>query len=145
MRSLLIILFASILFAQIPLKYHENKTPTYEQAISWYKHLDQMYKKAELFTYGKTDIGKPLHLFVILFHAQLHQAFSAYSDLNCAILEMLLYCQLIDQVTTAHSQHHLFFALQSTFVPMQYRIHTAPAAPALLQCASVIADIPKKE
>ncbi|MFC1593483.1 M14 family zinc carboxypeptidase [Candidatus Neomarinimicrobiota bacterium] len=50
---------------QIPLKYNENISPTYNEAISWYKHLDKKYKKAELITYGLTDIGKPLHLLVI--------------------------------------------------------------------------------
>ncbi|MEE8478454.1 MAG: M14 family zinc carboxypeptidase, partial [Candidatus Neomarinimicrobiota bacterium] len=39
--------------------------PTYEEAIAWYKQLDSEYKTAKLFTYGLTDIGKPLHLFVI--------------------------------------------------------------------------------
>ncbi len=65
MRSLIIILLTSILFGQIPLKYHENITPTYDEAIAWYKQLDKKYKTAKLITYGKTDIGKPLHLFVI--------------------------------------------------------------------------------
>jgi len=49
----------------IQLKYMENITPTYEEAITWYKQLDKTYKKAKLITYGKTDSGKPLHLFVI--------------------------------------------------------------------------------
>jgi len=65
MRSIIIILFSSIMFGQIPLKYHENITPTYDEAIAWYKQLDKKYKTAKLITYGKTDIGKPLHLFVI--------------------------------------------------------------------------------
>ncbi|MFC1785750.1 M14 family zinc carboxypeptidase [Candidatus Neomarinimicrobiota bacterium] len=50
---------------QIPLKYNENISPTYNEAISWYQHLDKKYKKAKLITYGLTDIGKPLHLLVI--------------------------------------------------------------------------------
>lgn len=65
MRSFIIILLSSLLIGQIPLKYKDNITPTYDEAISWYKYLDQKYKKAKLITYGKTDIGKPLHLFVI--------------------------------------------------------------------------------
>ena len=65
MRSLIIILLTSILLSQIPLKYNENITPTYDEAISWYKHLDKKYTKAKVITDGKTDIGKPLHLFVI--------------------------------------------------------------------------------
>ncbi|MEE8341101.1 MAG: M14 family zinc carboxypeptidase, partial [Candidatus Neomarinimicrobiota bacterium] len=65
MRSFIIILISSLLFGQIPLKYHENITPTYYEAIAWYKQLDSEYDAAKLFTYGLTDIGKPLHLFVI--------------------------------------------------------------------------------
>ncbi len=66
MRSIInIVLFTTILIGQIPLRYHENITPTYDEAIDWYKQLDQKYKKAKLIEYGKTDIGKPLHLFVI--------------------------------------------------------------------------------
>ncbi len=65
MRSIIIILLSTLLTGQIPLKYHENITPTYEEAITWYKQLDNEYKTAKLFTYGLTDIGKPLHLFVI--------------------------------------------------------------------------------
>ena len=65
MRKLILILFSSILIGQIPLKYNENITPTYDEAISWFQLLDKKYKKAKLITYGKTDIGKPLHLFVI--------------------------------------------------------------------------------
>ena len=65
MRTLIPILLSSLLIGQNPLKYKENITPTYDEVIVWYKHLDQKYKKAKLITYGKTDIGKPLHLFVI--------------------------------------------------------------------------------
>jgi hypothetical protein len=65
MRQLILILFSSILIGQIPLKYNENITPTYDEAISWYQFLDKKYKKAKLITYGKTDIGRPLHLFVL--------------------------------------------------------------------------------
>lgn len=65
MRLFIITILSSLLISQIPLKYNENITPTYDEAISWYKYLDQKYKKAKLITYGKTDIGKPLHLFVI--------------------------------------------------------------------------------
>ena len=65
MRTLIIIFLSSSLFGQIPLKYNENITPTYDEAISYYKQLDKQYKSAKLLTYGLTDIGKPLHLFVI--------------------------------------------------------------------------------
>jgi len=65
MRSILVILLTTISFCQIPLKYKDNITPTYKQTMEWYEHLDKKYKKAKLIEYGKTDIGKPLHLFVI--------------------------------------------------------------------------------
>lgn len=51
--------------AQIQLKYKENKTVTYDEAIEAYAYLDKQYEEAKLFEEGKTDIGKPLHLFVI--------------------------------------------------------------------------------
>ena len=54
-------------FGQYKPKYHENKTPTYDEVIKYYKHLAINYDQAFLFEEGKTDIGKPLHLFVISF------------------------------------------------------------------------------
>jgi len=57
-----------LLFAQKPLlhlKYEENYTPTYEEVIEMYKLLDSHYENATLIEEGKTDIGKPLHLFII--------------------------------------------------------------------------------
>jgi len=65
MRTMISIIFISLLLGQNPLKYNDNITPTYDEAISWYKYLDKNYSKAKLIEYGKTDIGKPLHLFVI--------------------------------------------------------------------------------
>lgn len=46
-------------------KYLQNKTATYDDAISFYKQLDARYPNAKLLQYGNTDIGKPLHVFVI--------------------------------------------------------------------------------
>ncbi len=42
-----------------------NKSVTYDQAISKYKFLDEKYPQAKLIEMGMTDIGRPLHLFVI--------------------------------------------------------------------------------
>lgn len=42
-----------------------NQSLTYEQAIKQYQKLDLQYPQARLFTGGPTDVGKPLHLFVI--------------------------------------------------------------------------------
>lgn len=42
-----------------------NTTATYEEVIAYYQHLDQQYEACTLLTYGLTDAGKPLHLFVV--------------------------------------------------------------------------------
>lgn len=49
----------------IPDQYKNNRSFTYEETIGYYQQLDKKYKKAALYTYGLTDCGKPLHLFVI--------------------------------------------------------------------------------
>lgn len=46
-------------------KYLQNKSNTWEEAIRFYTELDHKYENAVLLTYGKTDSGKPLNLFVI--------------------------------------------------------------------------------
>ena len=66
--SLLFLLTASLtLFAQInpPKVFEQNKTLTYYQLIAEYQKLADASEKAQLLTYGKTDSGKPLQLFVI--------------------------------------------------------------------------------
>src|SRR6188474_1225276 len=64
--SLLICFFCKTAGAQkLSEKYLNNKTVTYAECISFYKELDQKYPNAKLFTGGLTDVGKPLHLFVI--------------------------------------------------------------------------------
>ncbi|MBN1822396.1 MAG: hypothetical protein JXR31_13155 [Prolixibacteraceae bacterium] len=47
------------------LKWEQNYTPTYDEVIEMYQLLDKNYKNATLLEKGKTDTGKPLHLFVI--------------------------------------------------------------------------------
>lgn len=42
-----------------------GKSMSYDEAIAFYQHLDNTYKTAKLFTEGLTDVGRPLHLFVI--------------------------------------------------------------------------------
>jgi len=49
----------------IKLNYQNDETPTYYQIIDMYKKLDSVSKNAKLIEYGLTDVGKPLHLFVI--------------------------------------------------------------------------------
>lgn len=68
--SYLIIIFFILyehatLFSQVELNYDNNETVTYDEAISLYQKLSQQYETAKLLTYGMTDAGKPLHLFVI--------------------------------------------------------------------------------
>jgi hypothetical protein len=46
-------------------KYLKNETVTYDECIAFYKLLDQKYSNAKLITCGLTDVGRPLHLFVI--------------------------------------------------------------------------------
>jgi hypothetical protein len=63
------VLFCFSVFAQnkslLELKYEENYTPTYDEVIEMYQLPDKVYPNATLLEKGKTDIGKPLHLFVI--------------------------------------------------------------------------------
>lgn len=65
----LITLFAFTSFAQkqplLHLKYEQNYTPTYSEVIEMYQLLDKTYNNAILLEQGKTDTGKPLHLFII--------------------------------------------------------------------------------
>lgn len=42
-----------------------NVSVTWNQAIERYKHLDSLHREAKLFQAGPTDVGKPLHVFVI--------------------------------------------------------------------------------
>jgi hypothetical protein len=49
----------------VHLSVEENYSPTYDEAISMYRLLDEKYKEARLFEAGKTDCGRPLHTFVI--------------------------------------------------------------------------------
>ena len=49
----------------VDLQFENNVSLTYPQVIEAYENLAKKYGQAKLFTYGKTDIGLPLHLFVI--------------------------------------------------------------------------------
>ncbi len=49
----------------VDLKFEENETVTYYEAIEWYQKLADHYPEAKLLSYGLTDAGKPLHLFVM--------------------------------------------------------------------------------
>lgn len=47
------------------LRYDENHSLTWEEAISFYSSLDKAYPEARLIEMGMTDAGRPLHLFII--------------------------------------------------------------------------------
>jgi hypothetical protein len=51
--------------ALLDLKFSESETVTYYEAIEYYTRLADHYAEAELLSYGVTDAGKPLHLFVM--------------------------------------------------------------------------------
>lgn len=70
MKKILLLCFAFFVLIKceaqpVSKKYLQNKTVTYDEAITFYKQLDARYPNAKLLEYGNTDIGKPLHLFVI--------------------------------------------------------------------------------
>ncbi|MFD2934077.1 M14 family zinc carboxypeptidase [Spirosoma flavum] len=48
-----------------PFERDSNQTATYAQIIGWYQQLDRQYDQAKLIEIGKTDVGKPLHLFLL--------------------------------------------------------------------------------
>lgn len=49
----------------IQLRYEQDESVAYQEAIDFYKKLDDHYPEAKLLACGKTDVGKPLHLFVM--------------------------------------------------------------------------------
>jgi hypothetical protein len=49
----------------INLKYDQNLSLEYHEVIDAYRQLADHYDEARLVEMGKTDIGKPLHLFMI--------------------------------------------------------------------------------
>ncbi|MFN4235310.1 MAG: M14 family zinc carboxypeptidase [Bacteroidia bacterium] len=66
------ILFIVLLFVcfpliaqEIQLRVNNNETLTYEEVIAAYALLDKKYPEAKLIECGLTDIGRPLHVFVI--------------------------------------------------------------------------------
>jgi hypothetical protein len=57
--SACLLILPSLLFSQ------SNRSVTYEDCISFYRKLDEKYQQAKLIESGMTDIGKPLHVFII--------------------------------------------------------------------------------
>lgn len=58
-------LLFSYAFAQTKVDFEDNKTPEHHELISTYELLSKKHEAAKLYEYGKTDCGRPLHLFVI--------------------------------------------------------------------------------
>lgn len=59
-------LFAQLLQAQQPdFPYRSNRSLTWEESLRHYTDLATNYAEASLLIAGKTDVGKPLHVFVI--------------------------------------------------------------------------------
>ncbi len=52
-------------YGQVKLRYEQNETLTWEEAIQMYEWMDGQYEEAILVEAGMTDAGKPLHLFII--------------------------------------------------------------------------------
>ncbi len=62
---LLVPLFSGAQNTELLQKPEQNKTVTYQEAIGFYEDLAEQYQSAKLLDYGTTDVGKPLHLFII--------------------------------------------------------------------------------
>jgi hypothetical protein len=65
MGILLLLGFLLPLSSQVDLRFAENQTVTWQEAIDMYRWLDAQYEDARLLEIGWTDAGRPLHLFVI--------------------------------------------------------------------------------
>lgn len=72
MRAMLLFICAcipSLLIAQtIPTKYEQSnyqETPTYPEAIAWWKMMDKRFPQIKMLTMGPTDAGFPLHLIIV--------------------------------------------------------------------------------
>lgn len=67
MKRLALTLLLNILFFSVhsQIKADQNISLTYEECIISYQNLERSHPEAKLFDFGLTDIGKPLHLFVI--------------------------------------------------------------------------------
>ena len=63
--AIFIILSLNLKAQEVKNKYLENKTVTYKECINFYQSLEKKYQTAKLFEFGKTDVGIPLHLFMI--------------------------------------------------------------------------------
>lgn len=63
--AILLVLVSFSTSAQVKLRFAQNETVTWQEAIDMYRDLDSTYEEARLLEIGNTDAGRPLHLFVI--------------------------------------------------------------------------------
>lgn len=88
---LLCVLLCAVLFtsSQLKLDLKGNTTPTWQETIDAFGSLDSASAEAQLIEVGKTDVGKPLHLFVVnrsgLFYPELFEANKTVVFINNAI------------------------------------------------------------
>ena len=88
---LLCVLLCAVIFtsSQLKLDLKGNTTPTWQETIDAFGSLDSASAEAQLIEVGKTDVGKPLHLFVInrsgLFYPELFEANKTVVFINNAI------------------------------------------------------------
>jgi len=61
----LMLAMSQVIPAQVDLRYGQNESVTWQEAIGMYQWLDEQYREAMLLDAGWSDAGKPLHLFVI--------------------------------------------------------------------------------
>ena len=62
---LCLLILSGSLNAQLPLKYEKNIAPAYDEVITMYRQMESAYPMSKLIEAGQTDIGEPLHLFII--------------------------------------------------------------------------------
>lgn len=115
---LLVFVWCSVLTskAQISLDLKGNTTPTWQETIDAFRTLDSASAEAQLLEVGTTDVGKPLHLFVInssgLFYPELFETNKTVVFINNAIhpgepdgvnASLLLVEELIKKDSPLHS------------------------------------------
>jgi hypothetical protein len=57
--------FSAALNGQHHMPFTSNRSLSWEESIAFYSQLDRQSEYARLLTIGSTDVGKPLHLFVL--------------------------------------------------------------------------------
>jgi len=66
--SFIFILIITTVNAQLLTRYEQSnftESATYEEAMAFYRQLDEIYEEVSIITHGQTDIGIPLHVVLI--------------------------------------------------------------------------------